>query len=275
MPELFLELFSEEIPARMQARAAEDLEPAVHGGAGRHWRPPACAHARSAPAASHSRRTWRRRSPPAAPPSAARAPTRPSRRWPASCASTARRREQLRQEGDYWVLEKAAAAMPAAALIADAIPPLLRRFPWPKSMRWGGTQQLHLGPPAAPHRLPAGRRGGAVRPARRRGRRAWAGIGRPDRGPPLPCPRRFRGDLLRGLGGQLRDRRVLVDAAERKRDHRRRDRRARRRSADRWWTIPGCWTKSPDWWNGRCRCSAASTRPTWTCRPRCGRSRCG
>ena len=29
--------------------------------------------------------------------------------------------------------------------------------------------------------------------------------------------------------------------------------------ASRWWTIPGCSTRSPDWWNGRCRCSAAST----------------
>ena len=48
-------------------------------------------------------------------------------------------RGQLRQEGDYWVLEKAAAAVSAAELIAGAIPGVLRRFPWPKSMRWGGT----------------------------------------------------------------------------------------------------------------------------------------
>ena len=32
MPELLLELFSEEIPARMQARAAEDLKRLVTGG---------------------------------------------------------------------------------------------------------------------------------------------------------------------------------------------------------------------------------------------------
>ena len=31
MPDLLLELFSEEIPARMQARAAEDLQKAVTG----------------------------------------------------------------------------------------------------------------------------------------------------------------------------------------------------------------------------------------------------
>ena len=51
-------------------------------------------------------------------------------------------REQLRQEADYWVLEKAADAIPAATLIAGALPPLLRRFPWPKSMRWGGTSNF-------------------------------------------------------------------------------------------------------------------------------------
>ena len=51
-------------------------------------------------------------------------------------------REQLRQEGDYWVLGKTAEAIPAVTLIADAIPPLLRRFPWPKSMRWGGVSNF-------------------------------------------------------------------------------------------------------------------------------------
>src|SRR6185312_8612613 len=47
------------------------------------------------------------------------------------------RRDQLRQEGEYWVLEKTTKAVPASALIAAALPALLRRFPWPKSMRWG------------------------------------------------------------------------------------------------------------------------------------------
>ena len=51
-------------------------------------------------------------------------------------------RDQLRQEGDYWVLEKRAAAVSAAALIAGVMPGLLRRFPWPKSMRWGGTSSF-------------------------------------------------------------------------------------------------------------------------------------
>ena len=88
MPELFLELFSEEIPARMQARAADDLARLVTEAL--------------APLAPASIRTFYgprrialaaevpRRWPPAARPSAAHAPARRSRRSPASCASTAR-----------------------------------------------------------------------------------------------------------------------------------------------------------------------------------------
>jgi glycyl-tRNA synthetase beta chain len=51
-------------------------------------------------------------------------------------------KEQLRQEGDYWVLEKAAPAVSASELIAGVLPALLRRFPWPKSMRWGGSSDF-------------------------------------------------------------------------------------------------------------------------------------
>ena len=40
---------------------------------------------------------------------------------------------------DYWVLEKSTAAVSAAELVAGVLPGLLRRFSWPKSMRWGGT----------------------------------------------------------------------------------------------------------------------------------------
>ena len=37
------------------------------------------------------------------------------------------------------MLDKTRRRGAAAALIAAAMPPLLRRFPWPKSMRWGGA----------------------------------------------------------------------------------------------------------------------------------------
>ncbi len=137
MPELFLELFSEEIPARMQAAAAADLARLV-----------GAALAPLAPggiASFHGARRIALRADVAAAVAAASSSERgPRLAAPeAAVAGFLRKhtadRAQLRQEGDYWVLEKRAEAVSAAALIAGALPPLLRRFPWPKSMRWGGT----------------------------------------------------------------------------------------------------------------------------------------
>ena len=199
MPELFLELFSEEIPARMQARAAEDLARLV-GEALAPLAPPACARfhgpRRIALAAEVAPG-----SPGAAASSAGRAPMRPSRRSRASCASTAPRATQLRREGDYWVLDRASAGSRRGDADRRArMPPLLRRFPVAEIDALGRHERLHLGPPAAPDRLPAGRRGGAVRPARRRGRRARPRERRSHRGPPLPVARRVRGHLVRRTG---------------------------------------------------------------------------
>lgn len=46
-------------------------------------------------------------------------------------------KEQLIQEGDFWVLNKQTPARSASAFIIDTLPELLARLPWPKSMRWG------------------------------------------------------------------------------------------------------------------------------------------
>jgi glycyl-tRNA synthetase beta chain len=48
-------------------------------------------------------------------------------------------RDDLREEGDFWVLDKIVPGIDAAALVAAAVPAVLRKFPWPKSMRWGGS----------------------------------------------------------------------------------------------------------------------------------------
>jgi glycyl-tRNA synthetase beta chain len=140
MPELFLELFSEEIPARMQARAANDLARlsvealaslsprdvrTFHGPR----RVALTAMVTSEVEASHTSERGPR----------ANAPEQAMLGFLRKHAAT---REQLRQEGDYWVLEKAAPAVAAADLIASVLPALLRRFPWPKSMRWGGTSNF-------------------------------------------------------------------------------------------------------------------------------------
>ncbi len=135
MPELLLELFSEEIPARMQARAADDLarlltdalSSLMPAGVQTFYGPRRIAMVAdvqpSLPASSVVERGPRASAPEAA------------------LAGFLRKhgatRDQVAREGDYWVLTKASPAVEAASLVADALPPLLRRFPWPKSMRWG------------------------------------------------------------------------------------------------------------------------------------------
>jgi glycyl-tRNA synthetase beta chain len=137
MAELFIELFSEEIPARMQRGAAAELERAVTAALGAispaniaTWFGPRRIALRADVAAEVAAASSIERGPRANAPE--QALTGFLRKHNAA-------REQLRQEGDYWVLEKTAAAVSAADLIASAMPGLLRRFPWPKSMRWGGT----------------------------------------------------------------------------------------------------------------------------------------
>jgi glycyl-tRNA synthetase beta chain len=140
MPELFLELFSEEIPARMQRGAAAELERALTAAlstitptAVATWFGPRRIALRADVAAEVAAASTTERGPRANAPE--QALTGFLRKHNAA-------RDQLRQEGDYWVLEKSAAAVSAATLIAGAIPALLRRFSWPKSMRWGGSSQF-------------------------------------------------------------------------------------------------------------------------------------
>jgi glycyl-tRNA synthetase beta chain len=137
MPAFFCELFSEEIPARLQARGAADFErllgealaslnPVDMRG---FYGPRRIAVAATVDASVAATRTLER-GPRVTAPEAALAGF--LRKHGAS-------REDLQPEGDFWVLAKSAPAVPAAEIIAGALPALLRRFPWAKSMRWGGT----------------------------------------------------------------------------------------------------------------------------------------
>jgi glycyl-tRNA synthetase beta chain len=140
MPELLLELFSEEIPARMQARAAADLArlacealaALAPTGVQTFYGPRRIALAATVSAGVAASSTVER-----GPRS-----TAPEQALAGFLRKHAASRDQLVQEGDYWVLHKQSPGQDAAGLIAAALPPLLRRFPWPKSMRWGGTGSL-------------------------------------------------------------------------------------------------------------------------------------
>ncbi|WP_337876493.1 glycine--tRNA ligase subunit beta [Elioraea sp.] len=137
MPELLLELLSEEIPARMQGRAAEDLGRLVA--------------AALVPLSPQDVRVFHgpRRLALVAQVAAGTPETRSTERGPragapeAALAGFLRKhgasRDAVREEGGYLVLDRIVPAVAAATVIARELPPLLRRFPWPKAMRWGGT----------------------------------------------------------------------------------------------------------------------------------------
>ena len=135
MPPFFLELFSEEIPARMQARAADDLARLVGEAVGalspsdfRTYfgaRRIACAATLAAGVAAAR---VEERGPRVAAPEQALAGF--LRKHGAS-------RDEVRQEGGFWLLERQKPGVNAAALLAQVLPGVLWRLPWPKSMRWG------------------------------------------------------------------------------------------------------------------------------------------
>src|SRR5947209_6863025 len=124
MPELLLELFSEEIPARMQARAAADLARlltealASLGPDGvQTFAGPRRLAIVTTIAAEQKASSVTERGPRVSAPEAALAGFLRKHRATS---------EQVTQEGDYWILNKTSPAVAAATLVADAIPPLLR-----------------------------------------------------------------------------------------------------------------------------------------------------
>jgi len=142
MAELLLELFCEEIPARMQARAGEDLVRLLSE---------ALAAASLAPETLESFATPRRLALVATGMPLAQPDLREERRGPRADApakavegflkSTGLTRDQLEERSDgkatflFATVERP--GRPAPEVLATLIPPILRAFPWPKSMRWG------------------------------------------------------------------------------------------------------------------------------------------
>jgi len=142
MPDLLIELFSEEIPARMQARAREDLKSLVTNGLVEAGLTYASAGAFSTP---------RRLTLTIDGLTAESKPVREERKGPAATApqaaiegflrSTGLTLDQLERRADkkgetlYAVIEKPGRAAPA--IIAEVLEAAIRNFPWPKSMRWG------------------------------------------------------------------------------------------------------------------------------------------
>src|SRR4051812_12060725 len=146
MPDLLLELLSEEIPARMQRRAAEDLKKLVtdalvergflYEGAKAFATPRRLAlHVagppREGPGGGGGRKGPRGRSPPAAIQGFLKG---------AGLSSIEQAKiESDPKKGEFYVavIEKPGRSTPD--VLAEILPGIIRSFPWPKSMRWGAA----------------------------------------------------------------------------------------------------------------------------------------
>jgi glycyl-tRNA synthetase beta chain len=144
MPDLLLELFSEEIPARMQAKAADDLrrmvtdklvaEGLVYEGAKAFATPRRLTLTVHGIPARQSDLTEERKGPRVGGPEAAIAGFLKATGL-ASLDQAKIQRDP--KKGDFYValIEKPGRA--TLDVLADMLPVIVRTFPWPKSMRWG------------------------------------------------------------------------------------------------------------------------------------------
>jgi len=144
MAELLIELFSEEIPSRMQTRAAEDLRRLVTDG----LRAAGLAVGEAHSFATPRRLTLAVEDVPEQSPSVSEERKGPRVGAPeqavagflkaAGLASLADA-EIVRDEkkGDYYVAKIEKPGRAAAEITAEVLGGVLAKFPWPKSMRWG------------------------------------------------------------------------------------------------------------------------------------------
>ena len=136
MPEFFLELFSEEIPARMQVRAAEDLARLLeHGFLHEIIVDPGRRQVSYGPRRIAYCVTVRPQTPGIETKLRGPRVNAPAQALDGFLRKVNATKEQITQSEGYWVFEHRAPPISAVDLIASVLPPLLRRFPWPKSMR--------------------------------------------------------------------------------------------------------------------------------------------
>ncbi|MCA0207000.1 MAG: glycine--tRNA ligase subunit beta [Proteobacteria bacterium] len=216
MPDVLIELFSEEIPARMQTRAAEDLrklvtEGLVEGGL-------SYAHAR---AFSTPRRLVL-----ALEGLSAESPTlREDRKGPKVGApqqaldgflrSTGLTMEQLHvhedKKGAFYVAHFQKPGRPAAEILAEVLEKTIRTFPWPKSMRWGSGSLRWVRPLQSIIALMVTEAGAEVVPLDIDGITA----GNTTRGHRFMAPGSFTVSSFEDYAAKLKRAFVVLDAAER------------------------------------------------------------
>jgi glycyl-tRNA synthetase beta chain len=216
MPELLIELFCEEIPARMQRAAAQDFarlmteacaaEGLVLANPVAHHGPRRITLVAEAPAATEAVREERRGP-------RVEAPAKALEGFLSANGVTVDALERRDTgKGVYWFLTVERPGRDAASVIGAALPVVLRKLPWPKSMRWGGAGDFTF---ARPLRRILCLFDGRVVPLDG----APAGLLATDitEGHRFLAPEPFRVASFAEYVRRLREACVVVDAAERRR----------------------------------------------------------
>jgi glycyl-tRNA synthetase beta chain len=138
MPQLLLELFSEEIPARMQTQGARDLERMAREKLAEAGFLPEAMASFAGPRRltlvveglplAQADRTEERKGPRVGAPDAA---------IDGFLRSTGLTRDQLTERDGVYFAVIARTGRPTSDIIAEMVDQIVRAFPWPKSMKWG------------------------------------------------------------------------------------------------------------------------------------------
>jgi glycyl-tRNA synthetase beta chain len=153
MAELLLELLSEEIPARMQARAMEDLRRLVSDG----LKSQGLAVGQARAFATPRRLALLIDGVPARSPAVAEERKGPRVNAPEAAIAGFLKSTGLRslreaqivkddKKGDYYVARIETPGRAADEIVATVVPAVAAKFPWPKSMRWGSGKLTWVRP---------------------------------------------------------------------------------------------------------------------------------
>jgi glycyl-tRNA synthetase beta chain len=153
MPELLLELLSEEIPARMQGRAAEDLKRLVTEG----LKAQGLAAGEARAFATPRRLALVVEGVPARSPDLSEERKGPRVNAPEQAIAGFVKSAGLRsikdaqvvkddKKGDFYAVRIEKPGRTARDIVAEVVPAVAARFPWPKSMRWGSGRTTWVRP---------------------------------------------------------------------------------------------------------------------------------
>ena len=259
MPDLLIELFSEEIPARMQARAADDLRKLVtdrlvaagllYDGAKAFATPRRLALAVAGVPVRQPDVKEEKKGPRVGAPEGAIKGFLKA----AGLASIDQAKIEKDKKGDFYVAVIEKPGRPAIEVIGEIVPDVIRSFPWPKSMRWGAqsakpgalgwVRPLHsilatFGPETEePDIVPF----------------AVDGIAAGDvtHGHRFLAPAPFRSSGSATTWPSSKRPRLCSTPSAARRSFWPTPKTSPSRRGTSWWRTQGCSRRSPAWWNGR------------------------